>query len=714
MKLTRQSVCLILVIFFVTLIKSCSSKVTPDEPDTVIQYETTPVVYAPSALTGRGVSNEVNLEWNPSLEDDIRGYHVYRRHPDADSFERITQYPVETPVYSDSGLTNQQRYVYRVTAVLQNGVESEHSNVIGIIPSHVEAPQTVEDQININIPGHQNVAVDEAIKVTFGNGHSIVFDKQQAQVRAWSANDGTHLKYPRRYGNPIDLTEFDQFGISRPQPADGLTPAIPPRINLDYTHPDGPERVQPWFVEYTVSDDAVTFHYRIPLTGPGVTMDAQKDLWIWADVWETWYPLERELYGTQYSGLARKIELKLPSYYDDGYSVCLNDGFGVNGSCEGALTYQLRWGKPHLQSIAWQRGVPAQGVGEIRGSRGFHPTQWTTQVQPFLFARYPSGTLLIAPQQYYHATSFVLSNHVEQGRDGLWPNYKIDVATAGKRFTVETFEYLWTPDTHLEAPQQWMDASFYYRRQLAELYQLTSQLTSMSYAWDYWGPGAVVTETESRKESFGILQEWAEKTANAALTLNVDLLGGAHELWTSSPYTVSEEIRLDPDHRVNQAIAEMVREFTDQGIRFSYWVRPEFVKTALPNVLSHNFINDYYGYTSQRFPPAFPRLTESGIPVIRNNPGWIRTGRDGTYPQRTPYNWTPMSITLENGWYQNVMYKSLLMMKELGYSTLFQDGGFSSLTGVDYTGGKAKAIQPYYWRYFQDVNRLGIDRKSVV
>lgn len=48
---------------------------------------------------------------------------------------------------------------------------------------------------------------------------------------------------------------------------------------------------------------------------------------------ETWTPVTRELGGTKYGGLARRIELELPSHYKDGFSVCPNDGFGVDGSC---------------------------------------------------------------------------------------------------------------------------------------------------------------------------------------------------------------------------------------------------------------------------------------------------------------------------------------------------------------------------------------------
>ena len=93
--------------------------------------------------------------------------------------------------------------------------------------------------------------------------------------------------------------------------------------------------------------------------------------------------------------------------------------------------------------------------------------------------------------------------------------------------------------------------------------------------------------------------------------------------------------------------------------------------------------------------------------MVRNNPKWIRVGRDGSHPSRTPYNWVPMSFTQE-GWYNEVVYKNLVMMKKLGYTDVFQDGAFGCLAEIDYTGGKAHPVQPYYWRYFRDIYRLGM------
>jgi hypothetical protein len=320
----------------------------------------------------------------------------------------------------------------------------------------------------------------------------------------------------------------------------------------------------------------------------------------------------------------------------------------------------------------------------------------------------PKGTLILAPRRYHFATSYSWRNYAAQGHDGLWPNYSLDVVSDGRPLSVETFEWLWAPRETPAAPQRFMDATFRFRRGLADLYDLKRDLPCMDYAWDYWGPGREVLRVESESERYRLLAEWGAKTAARAQAVGADRVGGCHELWTSSPYTVDDVIRLDRDHPLNRAIFEMNRGFKAAGIEYGYWVRPEFVKQALPNVLSIRFYTPYYGYQQQTYPPAIPLVEAHGLPLIREHPGWIRIARDGSHPQRTPYNWTPMSLT-SGGWYSEVIYKSIVMMKRLGFSSVFQDGGYSALSGVDYTGGKARAVQPFYWQFYRDIARLGLD-----
>jgi hypothetical protein len=666
-----------------------------------------PSIRPPSALTADAADSQAFLEWNPGLEDDLAGYRVYRRAPQGSRFELVTPKPIERTTFTDTGLANALAYRYRVTSVLRGGKESDPSNEITVEPGAVAAPQVTEGPADIQVPGFDPIHLSRALTILFENGHRLVFDIDLARARDWIADDGTHLLSPKPYGNAIDLAELDDLGLPKPLPATAERPAAGPPINLDYQQRKG-DMAAMW-VGHTTSANRITLQYRIPLAGPGVPQGTSHDAWIWATVRETWTPVTRDLGGTKYGGLARRIELELPSYYKDGFSVCPNDGFGADGSCAGAVTYELRWSdQSFLLETRWEKGKDAKGCGSPRGSSGFHPTECATQVMPFLFAHFPKGTLILAPRRYHFATSYCWRNYAAQGHDGLWPNYAVDVVSDGRPLAAETFEWLWAPGQTPPAPQRFMDATFRYRRRLADLYGLKRDLPCMDYAWDYWGPGREVLRVEPAEERYKLLAEWGAKTAARAKAAGADRVGGCHELWTSSPYTVDDAVRLDPDHPLNRAILEMNRAFAAAGIQYGYWVRPEFVKQALPNVLSTRFYTPYYGYQQQTYPPAIPLVEDRGLPLIREHPGWIRVARDGSHPQRTPYNWTPMSLS-SGDWYGEVIYKSLVMMKRLGFSSVFQDGGYSALSGVDYTGGKARPVQPYYWQFYRDIAHLGMD-----
>jgi hypothetical protein len=568
------------------------------------------------------------------------------------------------------------------------------------------APTVREGSVEVIVPGVEAVKVPEAISVQFANGQRLVMDTALARIRDWTTDNGVHLVSPLPYGNPIDLTSMDDWGAYKAEAPTPRRPWLAPQITLDYF--DRVDERHVWWLGYSVMEDGVTFQYRIPLCGPGIPRDAVHDLWIWATVWETWRPCTRQLASTIYKGLSRKIEIDVPSFYRDGYSLCLNDGFGMNGSSDHAVTYELRWENPFLLETHWEKGRENKGLGTPRTAEGFQGfPRNTTQVLPFIFARFPKGTLLLAPRHYYYATSYCLTNYAAQGHDGLWPNYAIDTTAAGSRSRIETFEYLWTADTSLAPPQQYIDASFYYRRRLGRLYGLNPYLATISYAWDYWGPPKEALAGKTEAETLEVLKEWGATTAERARDLNADYVGGAHELWTSQPYAVNSDIRLNPDHPINRAIREMVAEFSKRGIGFGYWTRTELAMTCVVNVLSDHFSTRYYGYAAELFPPLFPAIEQGGLPLLRQHPEWIRTTRSGAYPTNPIYHATPMSMG--TGWYDEVVFKSFVMMKTLGYSAVFQDGGQSVFLGVDYTGGRARAIQPYWWRVYQDLAHLGLE-----
>ena len=692
---------------------------------------TPPAVRNPSGLVSDAGNGKTFLEWNPGLEENLAGYRVYRQDEAKGAYRRVTAKLLGKPEFVDTGLKNGQSVRYRVTAELKSGLESGKSNITEVTPRETKAPVVTTGEATIRVPGFDPIQVSNAVSVTFENGHRIVLDRSMAKVRDWIGDDGTHLLYPLPYGNPIDLTEMDDMGFPVGRPATADRPAIPPQINLDYARPQPPRRgAGPggarggrsvvWWVGYEVTDNRITFQYRIPLTLPGVPGGSDNDLarsaasreLPFATVWETWIPVERAIAGGAiYKGLARKIELEMPSYYTEGYSVCVNDGFGPNGSADQGRTFELHWSgadSTFLQQTTWEKGKPAKGLGTIRATSKFHPSDVAVQAMPFLMAQFPQGTLLLAPRRYFYSTSYAMTNYADQGKDGIWPNYTIDSDANDTRTSIETFEYLWTADNKLAYPQKFADASFHYRRNLADLYSLIRNVTTWDYAWDNWGPSEAELRGKAPGEQLQVLRQWGTNFAARSKEAGADIVGGAHELWTSSPYTVSADIRLNPNHPINRAISDMVGAFHQQGLRWGYWIRPEFIKQTLPSVLSNHIYTGYYGYVRQLFPPGQPIVEDHGLKLVREHPEWIRLGKNGAHPIRTPYNWTPASLT-RKGWYEEVMYKDLVMMRKLGYDSVFQDGGGTSLPGVDYTAGRARSVMPYYWRLYQDMARLGMD-----
>jgi predicted small lipoprotein YifL len=78
------------------------------------------------ALTEPG---RARLVWRASEAADFAGFHVYRR-DEGGEFRRITEQPLPTPEYVDTGLAAGQTYGYRVTAVDQAGNESAPSSEV--------------------------------------------------------------------------------------------------------------------------------------------------------------------------------------------------------------------------------------------------------------------------------------------------------------------------------------------------------------------------------------------------------------------------------------------------------------------------------------------------------------------------------------------------------------------------------------------------------
>jgi len=660
-----------------------------------------PEIRPPSALIAENTEDGIFLEWNPNLERDLYGYHLYSIDSDG-VYKLITEDCVTDTHFIDPAAISGNEYAYVATAVNNSGVESLYSNKARIVRQSEPKP-VIENNAEtiIRIDRREPVLLTEAAVIRFESGQTLIFDKRYMRMRAWVSKEGTHLLSPAIYGNALDITEMDNWGFPDPKPATADYPATPDCYTLPVgelfkpgMHDSGP----PLLLELKPVSGGVIINYSLPLR-----KNANRNF-TRMKIWETWREVKKHIGPTDYTGFDRKIEIQLPSEYKDGYSVCLNDAFGVNGSCDGAITYETNWRNPYLETIHWRKYEYPRYVDNLNGANGvngsnnminerqtdrYHPDSQTMQTNPFKIICYPKGALILSALRCYHSVHSRLSNYAQYLQDGIFPNFMTDCAESGKRCAIETFEYLYAENPGLEPPQLFMDAAFYYRRRIARLYQLNEHISGFTQGWDW---------------------QYPDRTPEDAEKAGMDMIGHAHHFWFSAPYAVDPEILKDISHPVNQRIKSYVQSFKDRGIAVSFWVRPEFVKTSPANAFSDGFTTLYYGYNSQTDPPLMEKLEKEGLPVIKSHPEWLRYGRDGNLAADiyvTPYSWIP--VRLSSGWYEEIIIPTIERMADLGFSAVFQDGGAGGMSGVEYAPDGTRCTMPYYWRWFQDISRLGME-----
>ncbi len=78
---------------------------------------------APEDLVALAEAGRVRLVWRSSPAPDLAGYHVYRRRRDG-APERLTSEPIDALELTDTTVASGRTYLYRVTAVDQEGNES--------------------------------------------------------------------------------------------------------------------------------------------------------------------------------------------------------------------------------------------------------------------------------------------------------------------------------------------------------------------------------------------------------------------------------------------------------------------------------------------------------------------------------------------------------------------------------------------------------------
>lgn len=708
----------------------------PRPPVARLQAPPLPIL-GPTALTADAGDGKAFLRWNPQIEDQrVVGWRV--RGPQGDGAL------LAEPACVVTGLTNGQTYRFAVVGVLADGRLTPPSNSVTVTPRAVGTARLSDLRAwswdartgslskgdrsdSLSFGDFRDVPLlAHPVRVTFPDGQELVYDRFRPVD--WRTRNGEHLLYPRHFGNGLDIGRFDNRGLALIIPPQGAKQAEPSEdvahsparpVNPDYrdaqagtVHPHLTDPMtlplerhhhdaQPRWFPPQVDGDRVTFHYWQPLTMMGYRA------WVFVRVWETWWPIERERHGCKYHGLARLVEVEVPSAWKHGYQVMLNNGFGPAGARKGVVSYNTGFREPGREIVDFSgdrnRVVYFQGPKPPRRAGGYHPSQDCLQAQPLIFYDWPTGSLTITARSLYYHASQNSASYPEQGADGVWPSLAWDLGQAGRRIAVDTVEYLYTSDKSQPLPQRYLNARTEALAAVSERMGVQDTLAATNVTGTHWGA-----------KGDGGPAPHADKWVKALKDSPCDGFFNYHEFWHAVPITVDDAYRFDETHDCNPQMKAMCDRLRAAGLNPGFWFRPEFVKTAVPTALSDRIptARAYYGYDCCRYPDVPALLAERGIPLFRQNIQWVRRQRDGAWPVGTPYQWTPMSLA--TGWWDRLMWPTLAMSRKLGFGWLLMDGGFGGLSGVDYApmlNGEADGAvpcQPYWWRMFRSMHHIGL------
>jgi parallel beta-helix repeat protein len=112
------------------------------DPVGIVTIDTTPPA-SPQELRASGYNGLVILEWAKNSEADLAGYHIYRSNTPLTGFDDIGN--TEFNRYKDEGVSNLQKYYFKVSAIDRAGNESKRTDaVIGMAvapgPTKVSGP----------------------------------------------------------------------------------------------------------------------------------------------------------------------------------------------------------------------------------------------------------------------------------------------------------------------------------------------------------------------------------------------------------------------------------------------------------------------------------------------------------------------------------------------------------------------------------------------
>jgi fibronectin type 3 domain-containing protein len=91
----------------------------------------------PTGLSATAGDTTVQLDWNDNTDHDLWGYNLYRSTTIGGPYDKVNTAPIPNSQYTDTGLTNNTTYYYRVTALDYAGLESEYSNEAYAAPADI-------------------------------------------------------------------------------------------------------------------------------------------------------------------------------------------------------------------------------------------------------------------------------------------------------------------------------------------------------------------------------------------------------------------------------------------------------------------------------------------------------------------------------------------------------------------------------------------------
>jgi hypothetical protein len=534
----------------------------------------------------------------------------------------------------------------------------------------------------------------------------------------WVTRDQEHLLYPDRFGNAIDLGQFEHSGLPRVIGPDGSNTDQPyPQVGTKHPYITSPHtlalggKVQPHWFDVQVDGDRVTFHYAMPIAALG------SDARTFVEFWETWWPIERERWGTKYHGLARLIEVKVPDPLCNGYQVMVNNGFGpAGGMNERVIAYDSGFRHPAVEVVDFSDPdantfMRFHHAKVPRTGNRYHPNQDCFQSHPLIFLEWDrpdsNGTLTVSLRSLYYHAHQMPSSYVEQGHAGVWPNIAWDMHIAGQRTAVDTVEYLYSGDTGAQPlPQRYLNARW------ETLYTVAERMGVQKAVG-----GARKIQRAPHIANKGGIEPFLDYAAQLYQGSGIDAVGMYHDQWLANPAVGDPRYRRDPDFGRNPELSRVNRKLKQMGLSPGFWFRPEYLKTGYATALMRSIpaFEPYYhthGARDRQIPDPTPYLKEHGIPEIREHPHRIRRTRDGTFPERPPYGWVATSMASD--WMDRVIWPALWTGSELGYEWLLQDGGQGGFEGVDYgpmLDGQAETalpMQPYWWKLFRWYEQLDL------